>query len=160
MTTTAWHTPAAHHRLYGQTRTATASTDPLTATRAEALFTSDLPTGTCPTRGEVNAAVRRAVHAHGGTRGCATALAGEYGEHPETAIPRMRWALAVIHAHYAKFTVMREPRGIHWSAHPTNGSGPRGADGCLGPDRASASKATSSERSETATPRNGLHLAS
>jgi hypothetical protein len=118
MTTTAWHTAAAHDRLDGKTRTATAPTDPLTAARAEALFTSDLPTGTSSTRGEVNAAVRRAVRAHGGTRGCATALAGEYGEHPETAIPRMRWALAVIHAHYAKFTVMREPQWVRWSAHP------------------------------------------
>src|SRR5687767_3581105 len=76
--------------------------DLLTAARAEALFTSHLSTGTRPTRTEATGVIRQAIRQHGGTRGCATVLAGEYGEHPETAAPRMRWALAAVQAAYAK----------------------------------------------------------
>ncbi len=70
----------------------------LTTARAEALFASDLSTGSQPTPGEVTAAIRHAVRVHGGIRNCAIVLAGEYGDHPETAAPRMRWALGVIEA--------------------------------------------------------------
>jgi hypothetical protein len=84
------------------TDTMTHSTDLLTAARAEALFTSHLSTESHPTRAEVTTTIRRAVRMHRGSRGCATVLAGEYGEHPETAIPRMRWALGVVHAVYPK----------------------------------------------------------
>src|SRR4051794_14633890 len=77
------------------------STGLLTVARAEALFTSDLSTQSRPTCAEVTATIRRAIRIHGGSRGCATVLAGEYGEHPETAAPRMRWALGVVHAVYA-----------------------------------------------------------
>jgi hypothetical protein len=80
----------------------TTSTDLLTAARAEALFTSDLSTTSHPTKAEVTTTIRRVIRTHGGSRGCATMLAGEYGEHPETAAARMRWALGVIHALYAK----------------------------------------------------------
>src|SRR3954463_1133225 len=77
----------------------TALTDLLTA-RAEALFASPLPTGSHPTPAQVSPAVAAAVRAHRGIHGCAIALAGAYGEHPETAAPRMRWALAVVHTLY------------------------------------------------------------
>jgi uncharacterized membrane protein len=70
--------------------------DLLTAARAEALFTSALSTGSWPTSVEVKAAITAAVRSHGGTRGCAAKVAWEYGEHPETAAPRMRWARSVI----------------------------------------------------------------
>jgi hypothetical protein len=75
--------------------------DPLTAARAEALFTSDLPTGSHPTRDTVTAAISRTVRMHHGIRSCATVLAYEYGEHPETAAPRMRWARQTIETAYA-----------------------------------------------------------
>jgi len=68
----------------------------LAAARAEALFTSDLPAGREPTRSEVAEAIRQAVRAHGGTRGCAGEVAAAYGNHPETAAPRMRWARTVV----------------------------------------------------------------
>ncbi|MBG0562474.1 hypothetical protein [Actinoplanes aureus] len=68
----------------------------LTAARAEALFTSHLSTGTSPSYDVVDAEIRRAVRAHGGVRGCAADVAAEYGDHPETAAPRMRWARAVV----------------------------------------------------------------
>jgi|1186.fasta_scaffold141989_1 hypothetical protein len=82
------------------------STGLLTAARAEALFTSALPTASHPTRAQVTATIRRAIRVHGGSRGCATVLAGEYGDHPETAVPRMRWALGVVHLAYAKHTTI------------------------------------------------------
>jgi hypothetical protein len=62
---------------------------------AEALFTSDLSAFTHHTQASVQAAIRRAIRAHGGIRGCAGEVAAAYGEHPETAAPRMRWARAV-----------------------------------------------------------------
>jgi hypothetical protein len=78
----------------------TSSPDPLTAARAEALFTSALSATSHPDPGEVAAAIRAAVRAHGGIRGCAVEVAGEYGEHPETAAPRMRWARQAVEATY------------------------------------------------------------
>jgi hypothetical protein len=60
--------------------------------RAEALFVSDLSAASHPSLPEAADAIRRAVRSHGGVRGCAAELAACYGEHPETAAPRMRWA--------------------------------------------------------------------
>ncbi|RZU53371.1 hypothetical protein EV385_5292 [Krasilnikovia cinnamomea] len=74
------------------------STDLLNAARAEALFTSPLSALGQPGPAEVTDAIRRSVRAHRGTRGCAIEVAGEYGDHPETAVPRMRWALQCIEA--------------------------------------------------------------
>lgn len=76
--------------------------DLLTAARAKALFTSDLSTYSHPTRAEVAAAIRNAVRTYGGTRCCTVEAGGEYGEHPETAMPRMRWALGVVHTVYMR----------------------------------------------------------
>ena len=78
----------------------TTQTNLLTAARAEALFTSHLSATAPPSRREVTAAIRHAVLAYGGTRGCAIEVAGAYGDHPETAAPRMRWALSVVHSVY------------------------------------------------------------
>ena len=69
------------------------ATDVLTAAKAEALFSSHLQTGSCPAPTEVVAAIARAVEAHGGWTGCTAVVAGEYREHPDVAVPRMRWAL-------------------------------------------------------------------
>lgn len=74
--------------------------DPLTAARAEALFTSTLPTGSRPEHGIVDSMIRAAVRAHGGIRGCAADVAAEYGDHPEVAVPRMRWARGVVEEVY------------------------------------------------------------
>ncbi|WP_328472088.1 hypothetical protein OHA21_08950 [Actinoplanes sp. NBC_00393] len=68
----------------------------LTDARAEALFTSPLATGSSPAREVVEAAIRHAVRMRGGVRGCAADVATEYGDHPELAVPRMRWARGVI----------------------------------------------------------------
>ena len=65
------------------------------STRAEALFASALQPSDRPTAAEIRTAIARSVRTHG-PRGCAAALAAEYGEHPETASARMRWALAIL----------------------------------------------------------------
>jgi hypothetical protein len=70
----------------------------LLAARAQALFASDLSARREYTRTEVAAAIRQAVSAHRGRGGCAGQVAAAYGEHPETAADRMRWARAVIQA--------------------------------------------------------------
>ena len=74
----------------------TITTDVLTAARAEALFTSPLATGSRPAYATVDEAIRAAVRAHRGVRGCAADVAMEYGDHPESAAPRMRWARGVV----------------------------------------------------------------
>ncbi|HEX5205368.1 hypothetical protein ACFQS1_26605 [Paractinoplanes rhizophilus] len=72
----------------------------LTAARAEALFTSELATGSRPSYDVVDETIRLALRAHGGVRGCAADVAAEYGDHPEVAVPRMRWALGMIDRMY------------------------------------------------------------
>jgi hypothetical protein len=75
--------------------------DLLTAALAEALFASDLSASTRHTQASVEAAIGRAIRAHGSIRGCAGEMAAAYGEHPETAAPRMRWARAVVEDFFA-----------------------------------------------------------
>lgn len=68
----------------------------LLAARAAALFASDLSAGSRPSAAAVDAAIARAVRACGGTRGCVATMAAAYGDCPETAVPRMRWARGVV----------------------------------------------------------------
>jgi hypothetical protein len=68
----------------------------LLAALADALFTSDLSARREHTRIEVASAIGYAISTHQGTGGCAAEVAAAYGEHPETAARRMRWARAVI----------------------------------------------------------------
>lgn len=69
------------------------------AVRAEALFASTIQLSDHPTDAEVRGAVATTLRKLG-IRGCAAAVAGEYGEHPEIACPRMAWALATIRTSY------------------------------------------------------------
>ena len=68
----------------------------LLAARAAALFASELPTGSRPSGSAIDAAVAASVRGFGGTRGCVAMMATAYGDCPETAAPRMRWALAMV----------------------------------------------------------------
>ncbi len=77
----------------------------LTAVRSEALFVSSLQRSDRPDAGEVRLAISRSVRDFG-SRGCAALVAQEFGDHPETAVARMRWALDVIDA---TFCPTREP---------------------------------------------------
>ena len=63
----------------------------ISAGRADALFASALQRSDDPSAAQVRQAVAAAIRAFG-TRGCAAQVAQAYGEHPETAVPRMRWA--------------------------------------------------------------------
>jgi hypothetical protein len=64
-------------------------------TRAEMLFCSCVQPSDQPTRTQIVesiAAVARTL----GCRSCAETLAQEFGEHPEAAAVRMRWARTVV----------------------------------------------------------------
>jgi hypothetical protein len=75
-------------------RSATFTLTPSTA-RADALFASALQRSDEPSTAQVRQAIAAAVRAFG-TRGCAGLVAQAYGEHPETAVSRMRWARAAV----------------------------------------------------------------
>jgi hypothetical protein len=61
------------------------------AVRCEALFVSALQPSDAPSAPRVREAIRRTVQDLG-SRGCAARVAQEFGDHPEVAIMRMRWA--------------------------------------------------------------------
>jgi hypothetical protein len=73
----------------------------LLAARAEALFASDLSARREYTQIEVAAAIGHAMGTHNGIHGCVAEVAAAYGEHPETAARRMRWARTVIESFHA-----------------------------------------------------------
>lgn len=73
----------------------------LDTARAEALFASTLQLADAPTAGKVRAAVTERVLAIG-VRGCAACVAAEFGDHPEAAVIRMQWALAVVAVTYRR----------------------------------------------------------
>jgi hypothetical protein len=65
------------------------------AVRADAVFASDLQCRDEPSAGQVRQAVGAAIRAFG-CSGCAGRVAQEFGDHPETAVIRMRWARSVV----------------------------------------------------------------
>ena len=81
---------------------------------ADALFVSVLQRSDEPSVIQVRQAIATAVRVHGG-RGCAQRVAQEFGDHPETAVARMRWARAVADAVFtsppvpAQASVRRRP---------------------------------------------------
>ena len=58
---------------------------------ADALFVSAVQRSDEPRRDQVRKAIAAAVRAYG-EQGCAERVAQEFGDHPETAVSRMRWA--------------------------------------------------------------------
>ena len=96
----------------------------ISAARADALFASALQRSDEPSAAQIHQAIAASVRAFG-TRGCAARVAQAYGEHPETAAPRMRWARATV----TRAAVVR-PSGV------------RGGAACIpGPGRARLSRA-------------------
>jgi hypothetical protein len=67
----------------------------ISTVRADALFASALQRSDEPSAAQVDQAIAAAVRAFG-ARGCAARVAQAYGEHPETAVTRMRWARATV----------------------------------------------------------------
>jgi hypothetical protein len=69
------------------------------AVRAEALFLSTLQPSGSPSPDQVRRAVTTTLQRLG-VRGCAAHVAGEFGDHPDTAAARMSWALTTIKTVY------------------------------------------------------------
>jgi hypothetical protein len=80
--------PAQHHYLDSS------------AFGADALFVSALQCSEAPSAGQIRQAIDAAVQALG-TSGCAGRVAQEFGDHPETAAVRMRWARAAARSAFA-----------------------------------------------------------
>lgn len=70
------------------------------AVRADAVFVSGLRRSDEPTVGQVRRAAAAAIRAFGSS-GCAGRVAQEFGDHPETAVIRMRWARRVAREAFA-----------------------------------------------------------
>jgi hypothetical protein len=64
------------------------------AAQADAVFVSGLQRRDEPSAGQVRQAAAAAIRAFG-CSGCAGRVAQEFGDHPETAVIRMRWARSV-----------------------------------------------------------------
>jgi hypothetical protein len=71
------------------------------AARAEALFVSDLQCSECPAGEQIRRAVAITLRQFG-IRGCAARVAGEFGDHPDTAVARMTWALETVRTVYPR----------------------------------------------------------
>src|SRR5262249_12830895 len=64
---------------------------------AQAVFVSHIATGSQPGPAHVLAAVEESRGRCACLGGCEPLVAQEYGDHPDTAAPRMRWALQLAH---------------------------------------------------------------
>jgi len=67
--------------------------------RIEALFVSDVQRSQQPTPELIRAAVTETVERLG-VGGCAALVAQEFGEHPDCALGRMRWARRAVRTAY------------------------------------------------------------
>src|SRR3954447_26691461 len=85
------------HQLHRQEDPMTAVIDDI---RTEALFVSDLQRSQQPTAELIRAAVSATVDRLGEAR-CAELVAQEFGEHPDCAVGRMRWARNAVRAAFA-----------------------------------------------------------
>ena len=72
----------------------------ISTARTDALFASALQRSDQPSAAQVHQAIASAVAAFG-IPGCAARVAQAYGEHPETATLRMRWARTVVTAAFS-----------------------------------------------------------
>ena len=76
---------------------------------ADALFASGLQRCDKPGAIQVRQAIATAIRALG-CSGCAARVAQEFGDHPETAVIRMRWARAAAGAAFAEPAPQPGPR--------------------------------------------------
>ena len=77
--------------------------------QADALFASRLQRCDEPSAGQVRQAIATAVREFGYS-GCAARVAQEFGDYPETAVIRMRWARAMAGAAFADSAPEPGPR--------------------------------------------------
>lgn len=73
--------------------------------RVEALFCSTVQPSEHPDRFQVKESISAMIRVHG-SHGCACQVAAAFGDHPDTAAARMRWARQTVTAVYPK----RSPR--------------------------------------------------
>jgi hypothetical protein len=73
----------------------------------DALFASALQCSDEPSAGQLRQTIDAAVRAFGAS-GCAARVAQEFGDHPETAVARMRWARAAARSAFGD--LVPEPR--------------------------------------------------
>jgi hypothetical protein len=78
------------------------------AVRAGALFLSALQPSGSPAPDQIRRAVTSTLQRLG-VRGCAARVAGEFGDHPDTAAARMSWALAATGTAYPAPSMTRAP---------------------------------------------------
>ena len=86
--------------------------------RCEALFASALQRSDAPAAEAVAEVISRTVRQLG-IRGCASQMAQEFGDHPDTALDRMRWVRQLV----GEVSASPAPR----AARPATGSGRRAA---------------------------------
>ncbi|HEY3008921.1 MAG TPA: hypothetical protein VGJ63_12795 [Micromonosporaceae bacterium] len=67
----------------------------INSVRSHALFVSALQPSDDPGTEQVRQAISGAVRQFG-SRGCAGRMAQEFGDHPEAAVARMRWARQIV----------------------------------------------------------------
>jgi hypothetical protein len=77
--------------------------------QADALFASRMQRCDEPSAGQVRQAIATAIREFGYS-GCAARVAQEFGDHPETAVIRMRWARAMAGAAFADSAPEPGPR--------------------------------------------------
>ena len=70
----------------------------ISTVQADALFASALQRSDEPSTTQIRQAIAATIREFG-ARGCAAQVAQEYGEHPETAVLRLRWARALVGGH-------------------------------------------------------------
>ena len=87
----------------------------ISGTQADALFASGLQRCDEPGADQVRQAVATAVREFGYS-GCAERVAQEFGDHPETAVIRMRWARAMSRAAFEE-RLRPGPGGIAYGFH-------------------------------------------
>ena len=80
------------------------------ACRCEALFASDLQHSQHPDPTDVRTAVARTISRLGETT-CLARMAQEFGDHPEAAAARMRWAREAVKSAYSGSHDIPAPRG-------------------------------------------------
>jgi hypothetical protein len=78
------------------------------AARCEALFASGLQQSQQPAPEQVRAAIQQEIR-ECGTRQCLARVAQEFGEHPESAVVRMRWVKQMVSLVYAPAGRPTEP---------------------------------------------------
>ena len=81
------------------------------AVRAAALFASTLQSSEAPSAAQVRHAVATTLRRLGSGE-CAARTASEFGDHPDTAVARMTWALVTIRAVYPTTIPTHTPRPL------------------------------------------------